>query len=213
MALANTEMTQWQNQLKKRCWAKIQCPCSWRSFSTPNSSYIRLCKTFFTPFDQNDHNSAASYYMVVLVKNFSMKGGGWYIPLKTGSHRLLVEIIVPFLSVQTGPLWPRTRTWPLTSRAGTSCRGEPGTIEQTNIRFKYLENSCPCFHVLDLCTCVPKISKSSALLQSLSKHLILANIVVTDGTTSKPHCFLKVVFPDLRDWIKVLILQEKKQQT
>ena len=54
---------------------------------------------------------------------------------------------------------------------------------------------------------VPEVSKTPALLQSLSKHLIFADVIVTDRATSKTHRLLKVVLPDLWDWIKVLILQ------
>lgn len=58
--------------------------------------------------------------------------------------------------------------------------------------------------------CVPEVSKTSALLQSLSKHLILADVIITDRAPSKSHRLLKMVFPDLWDWIKVLILQTER---
>lgn len=58
--------------------------------------------------------------------------------------------------------------------------------------------------------CVPEVSKTSALLQSLSKHFIFADVIVTDRAASKSHRLFKVVLPDLWDWIKVFILQPKK---
>ena len=54
---------------------------------------------------------------------------------------------------------------------------------------------------------VPEASKTSALLQSLSEHFIFADVIVTDRTTSKSHRLLKMILPDLWDWIKVLVLQ------
>lgn len=60
---------------------------------------------------------------------------------------------------------------------------------------------------------IPEAAKATALLQSLSKHLVFANVIVTDGTTSKSHCFLKVVLPDL--WHRIVLfhlLRDKKKK-
>lgn len=58
--------------------------------------------------------------------------------------------------------------------------------------------------------CVPEVSKTSALLQSLSKHFIFADVIVTDRAPGKSHCLLEVVSSDLWDWIVVFILQTEK---
>lgn len=49
---------------------------------------------------------------------------------------------------------------------------------------------------------VPEAAKATALLQCLSKHLIFANVIVTDGATGKSHCLFKVVLPDL--WYRII---------
>lgn len=57
----------------------------------------------------------------------------------------------------------------------------------------------------------PETAKASALLQRLRKHLIFANVVVTDGATSESHRLFKVILPDLRHWIILFHLLQKKQ--
>lgn len=51
---------------------------------------------------------------------------------------------------------------------------------------------------------VPETSKASALLQRLCKHLIFANVVVTDGATGESHRLFKVILPDL--WHGIILL-------
>lgn len=50
------------------------------------------------------------------------------------------------------------------------------------------------------------LSEATGLLQSLSKHLVFANVIVRDGTTSKLHCLLKVGTCNLRHWIVLVHL-------
>lgn len=60
---------------------------------------------------------------------------------------------------------------------------------------------------------VPEAAKATALLQCLSKHLIFANVIVTDGATSESHGLFKVVLPDL--WHRIILfnlLWEKKKK-
>lgn len=121
----------------------------------------------------------------------------------------LIKVIIAFLSVQAWPPW--SRAWPLTSRPGPRSRRKPGwrdgkkkgalNMSWRNEDYIFCSGTC-CFWI-----CVPEVSETSALLQSLSKHFIFAYVIVTDRATSKSHRLFEVVLPDLWHWIKVLILQ------
>lgn len=54
-----------------------------------------------------------------------------------------------------------------------------------------------------ICQTVPEAAKASALLQCLSKHLIFADVIITDGATGESHCLLKVILPDL--WHRIIL--------
>ena len=58
---------------------------------------------------------------------------------------------------------------------------------------------------------LPEAAEASALLQRLGEHLVLADVVVTDGAASEAHSLLKVVFPDLRN--RVILLHLLRTQT
>lgn len=53
---------------------------------------------------------------------------------------------------------------------------------------------------------IPEAAEATALLQCLCKHLIFANVIVTDGATSESHRLFKVIFPDLRHRVILLHL-------
>ena len=50
-------------------------------------------------------------------------------------------------------------------------------------------------------------SNSSALLESLSEHLVLADVVVGHRTPGELHCLLEVVPPDLGHGIVIVFLE------
>ncbi len=52
---------------------------------------------------------------------------------------------------------------------------------------------------------IPEIgAKTTTLLESLRKHLVLAHVSVTDGSASKLHGLFKVVAANFRNWIGFL---------
>lgn len=53
----------------------------------------------------------------------------------------------------------------------------------------------------------PEGPEAPALLQGLREHLVLADVIVADGAARESHGLLKVILPDLRDWVRVLFLQ------
>lgn len=55
-----------------------------------------------------------------------------------------------------------------------------------------------------MCSTVPEAAEATALLQCLRKHLIFADVVVTDGATGESHRLLEVVLPDL--WHGIVLL-------
>lgn len=84
------------------------------------------------------------------------------------------------------------------------------TYVETNDRMTVKHSLC--FHNRSrLCQVWPEVSEASALLQSLSKHLVLADVVVTDGAPSESHGLFKVIPPDLRNRIKIFILLTEKE--
>lgn len=61
---------------------------------------------------------------------------------------------------------------------------------------------------------LPEVStEATALLQGLCKHLIAANVSITDRTPRKAHCLLKVVTADLGYGILLHVLQHRPRKS
>lgn len=102
-----------------------------------------------------------------------------------------IQNLAPTPDLQTGFPW-QTETWRkhLTSELWSKMKTESGDLRPLSCH--------PCG--------APEVPETSALLQSLSKHIVFADVVVADGATSDAHGLFKVVLPDLWDWVEVLVL-------